>query len=161
LNKADFYEGRFGDFFGHHATGMERLPENMPERRKHKLVFRQRREDVHGRKKILSPGKDRLQTAVITIKQRGKPRSISDAAFPLFSVRSAMDLLLFTGRDRLDRALFSTSAAVRTQVGIDGVLVFPLADCLDGTFILTGTASNAFIGDDIRHIFLLFFIYLS
>jgi hypothetical protein len=71
-------------------------------------------------------------------------------------------LLLFAGCDRLDRALLRAGSAVRTKLGIDGIFVLPLADCLYGAFILTGSACNAFIGNNIRHIVLLlvsFFIF--
>jgi hypothetical protein len=55
-----FRKGRFGDFFGHHATAAECPPENLFERLRREFVFRQRSEDVHGRKKILSPGETPL-----------------------------------------------------------------------------------------------------
>jgi len=42
---------RIGDFFGYHATAAERPPEKLFEREA-RVFFRQRSEDVHGRKKI-------------------------------------------------------------------------------------------------------------
>jgi hypothetical protein len=92
-------------------------------------------------------------------KRGGKPQLVAGAAFPPLPIQADLSLLLFPGRDRLDRALFRTGAAVRTQFGIDGIFVFPLADRLRWTFILTGTTSNAFIGNDIRHGFLLLLLF--
>jgi hypothetical protein len=100
--------------------------------------------------------KHHLRAQVILKKERGKPQPFDDLAFPpLCSKKPDTELLLFPGRDCLDRALFRAGAAIRTQFGIDDILVIPLADRLHRTFVLTGTASNAFIGNEIRHIFLL------
>jgi hypothetical protein len=92
-------------------------------------------------------------------KEGGKPQSVAGAAFPPLPIQADLSLLLFPGRNGLDRALFRTGTAVRTQFGIDDIFVFPLADCLHGTFVLTGTTSNAFIGNDIRHVFLLLLLF--
>jgi hypothetical protein len=69
--------------------------------------------------------------------------------------------LLFSGLDRLYRTLLRASPAIRAQFGVNRVLVFPLADRFDGTLVFAGTASNAFIGNDIRHVvFSFFFVVL-
>jgi hypothetical protein len=94
-------------------------------------------------------------------KEGGKPQPVAGAVFPPRPIQADPELLLFPGCDGLDRALFRAGAAVRTQFGIDGIFVFPLADRLRRTFILTGTTSNAFIGNDIRHFFLLLLLFLS
>jgi hypothetical protein len=94
-------------------------------------------------------------------KEGGKPQTVAGAVFPPLPIQADPELLLFPGRDGLDRALFRAGAAVRTQFGIDGIFVFPLADRLRRTFILTRTTSNAFIGNDIRHVFLLLLLLLS
>jgi hypothetical protein len=52
-----FREGSIGDFSGHPAAAAERLPENMSERRRRELVFRQRSEDAQGRKMSSDPAK--------------------------------------------------------------------------------------------------------
>jgi hypothetical protein len=97
----------------------------------------------------------------ITIKRRGKPRSFFGGAFPSHCEKTDPDLFLFAGRDRLDRTLLRTSPAVRAQFGIDDIFVIPLADRLHGAFILAGTARNAFIGDKVRHIIILLFMFLQ
>jgi hypothetical protein len=50
-----FRKGRFGDFSGHHDTAAERPPENCLSALA-RVFSRQRSEDDHGRKKILSTG---------------------------------------------------------------------------------------------------------
>jgi hypothetical protein len=93
-------------------------------------------------------------------KRGGKPQQpVAGAVFPPRPIQADMGLLLFPWRDGLDRALFRTGAAVRTQFGINGIFVFSLADRLRWALILTGTTSNAFIGNDIRHDFLLLLLF--
>jgi hypothetical protein len=94
-------------------------------------------------------------------KEGGNPRHrIAGAVFPPRPIQADMELLLFPGRDSLDRALLRTGAAVRTQFGINRVFVLPLTDRLRRALILTGTTSNAFIGNDISHDFLLLLLFV-
>jgi hypothetical protein len=126
------------------------------------LVFRLLNADDQGRKKILVPvniGSRRSEHH----KTEGKAAVRFRRGIPLpLSVSRLVLLLFFAGLDRLNRTLLRAGSAVRAQLGIYGIFVLPLADRLYGTFILTGPTSNAFIGNDIRHIYFLlvsFFIF--
>jgi hypothetical protein len=50
----------------------------------------------------------------VSKKEGGKPQPVAGAVFPPLPIQTDMGLLLFPGRDGLDRALFRTGAAVRT-----------------------------------------------
>jgi len=67
-------------------------------------------------------------------------------------------LLGFAGFDRFRRALFGTGSTVGAESRIDYILVISLADCARGAHILTGTASQTFIGNHVRHNFISFLI---